>query len=92
MFKRLRKFSHSHSFFLIGASGTGKTTLLLERFDSNLTARFDLLDSQVEAQFFDNPSQLYAIVHALPDTVTHVIIDEIQKIPKLLDEVHRLIE
>lgn len=92
MFKRLRKFSHSHSFFLFGARGTGKTTLLLERFDSGKTVRFDLLDSQVEAQFFDNPGQLYAIVNALPDTVTHVIIDEIQKIPKLLDEVHRLIE
>ena len=39
-----------------------------------------------------NPSELYAIVKALPAEITHVSVDEIQKVPKLLDEVHRLIE
>lgn len=52
----------------------------------------DLLDSDNESLFLRNPSELYAIVNALPETITHVIIDEIQKVPKLLDEVHRLIE
>lgn len=52
----------------------------------------DLLDSQVEDRFFRNPSELYAIVKALSKDVIYVIIDEIQKVPKLLDEVHRLIE
>lgn len=50
------------------------------------------MDSQVEDQFYRNPSELFAIVKALPKEITYVVIDEIQKVPKLLDEVHRLIE
>lgn len=92
MFSRFRKFSHTHSLFLFGPRGTGKTTLLSKRFEHKHTAWFDLLDSQVESQFALDPSELYAIVKALPKEVTHVVIDEIQKVPKLLDEVHRLIE
>lgn len=92
MFSRLRKLSKTHSFFLFGPRGSGKTTLLHERFDPKCTIWFDLLDSKVEEQFFHDPSRLYAIVKALPPQVTHVVIDEIQKVPKLLDEVHRLIE
>lgn len=92
MFSRFRKFSHTHSLFLFGPKGTGKTTLLEKRFDKKHTAWFDLLDSKVEEPFSRNPGELYAIVKALPKEVTHVIIDEIQKVPKLLDEVHRLIE
>jgi predicted AAA+ superfamily ATPase len=92
MFSRLRKFSQKHSFFLFGPRGTGKSTLLAKRFDPKFTAWFDLLDSKIEEQFSRDPSELYAIVKALPNEITHVIIDEIQKVPKLLDEVHRLIE
>ena len=92
MFPRFRHFSHKHSFFLFGPRGTGKSTLLKERFDKNKCLWLDLLDSDIEDQFFRNPSQLYAIVKALSEEVIYVIIDEIQKIPKLLDEVHRLIE
>jgi len=92
MFPRLRKFSHRHSFFLFGARGTGKSTILHQRFDPNQSLWLDLLDSKVEDQFYHDPGQLYAIVKGLKKEITHVIIDEIQKIPKLLDEVHRLIE
>ena len=92
MFSRFIKFSHKHSFFLFGPRGTGKSTLLAKRFDPKRTAWFDLLDTKVEEQFFRDPGDLYSIVRALPKEVTHVIIDEIQKVPKLLDEVHRLIE
>ncbi len=92
MFARFRRFSQDNSLFLFGPRGCGKSTLLADRFDQKLTAWFDLLDSKVAEQFFRNPSELYAIVNGLPDHVTHVVIDEIQKVPKLLDEVHRLIE
>ena len=92
MFPRLRHFSHKHSFFLFGPRGTGKSTLLKKRFDQSQCLWLDLLDSDVEDRFFRNPSDLYAIVKALPDEIHYVIIDEIQKVPKLLDEVHRLIE
>ncbi len=92
MFSRLRHFSHKHSFFLFGPRGAGKSTLLKKRFDKDKCLWLDLLDSGIEDQFFHNPSQLYAIVKALPNEIIYVIIDEIQKLPKLLDEVHRLIE
>lgn len=92
MFSRFRKFPQNHSFFLFGPRGTGKSTLLKERFDPKKAASFDLLDSKTEELFFHNPSELYAIVKALPKEISHVIVDEIQKVPKLLDEVHRLIE
>lgn len=92
MFLRLKKFSHQHSFFLFGPRGSGKSTLLKERFQQNESLWLDLLDSKVEDRFTQNESELYAIVKALPPEIRYVIIDEIQKIPRLLDEVHRLIE
>lgn len=92
MFSRLRHFSHRNSFFLFGPRGTGKSTLLKKRFDSKECLWLDLLDTSVEDQFFRSPSDLYAIVKALPKKIKYVIIDEIQKVPQLLDEVHRLIE
>lgn len=92
MFSRLRRFTHKHSFFLFGPRGTGKSTLLNNRFNHEQSLWLDLLDNEVESQFSANPSALHAIVKALPDTIHFIVIDEIQKIPKLLDEVHRLIE
>lgn len=92
MFKRFRELSQQHSLFLFGPRGTGKSTLLAEQFTPQSTHWIDLLDSHVFEQFSRSPSELYAMVKALPKEITHVIIDEIQKVPQLLDEVHRLIE
>lgn len=92
MFSRLRQFSNKNSFFLFGPRGTGKSTLLETRFNLEECLWLDLLDTSVENQFFRNPADLYAIVQALPPSTKYVIIDEIQKVPPLLDEVHRLIE
>lgn len=92
MFPRLQHFSHTHSFFLFGPRGTGKSTLLRQRFDKNRCLWLDLLDTEVEDQFYRNPGNLYPIVKALPTEISHVIIDEVQKVPSLLNEVHRLLE
>ncbi len=92
MFFRLRRFSKKHSFFLFGPRGTGKSTLLKQKFNKDECLWLDLLDTSVEDRFALNPSDLYAIVQALPKEIGYVIVDEIQKVPKLLDEVHRLIE
>ena len=80
------------SAFLWGARQTGKTTLLKEQFPNSI--RFDLLDSDVMLRFLSRPRLLgdelvkYGeAAHANP-----IVIDEIQKVPPLLDEVHRLIE
>lgn len=92
MFERYREFSLDHSLFLFGPRGTGKSTLVADRFNPEATVRYDLLDSKIVEQFQRDPGSLYAMVTGLPKHLTHVIIDEIQKVPQLLDEVHRLIE
>ena len=92
MFPRLRSFSNKRSFFLFGPRGTGKSTLLKHRVNQKECFWLDLLDSSIEDRFFRNPNELYSIVKALPAEIKYIIVDEIQKVPKLLDEVHRLIE
>ncbi len=77
------------TFFLLGPRGVGKTTWLKATFPTAL--RFDLLHSETFLSLSRNPSLLEARIGKQPPGTT-VIIDEIQKLPALLDEVHRLIE
>jgi predicted AAA+ superfamily ATPase len=77
------------SFLLLGPRGTGKSTWLKSELPKALT--IDLLDSQRFLQLRQNPSSLRELVTPLKKN-TWVVIDEIQKIPALLDEVHRLYE
>jgi len=80
------------SFFLFGARNTGKSTLLRMAFKSNKSFWIDLLDPVIEEKYSVNPNILRQEVLALPVNITHIVIDEIQKIPKLLNVVHHLIE
>ena len=76
------------SVLLLGPRGTGKTYWLKQHFPA--AVYFDLLDSETYTEFLGNPSLLAA---RIPKGYKGwVIIDEIQKIPTLLNEVHRLIE
>jgi uncharacterized protein len=77
------------SFFLWGARQTGKSTLLKTAFPNSLL--FDLLKSDVYRRFLNYPEQFREIVIATNPT-SPIIVDEIQKLPILLDEVHWLIE
>jgi uncharacterized protein len=56
------------------------------------TVRFNLLDFELESRLLRSPSEFREMLKALPETVKWVFIDEIQRIPKLLDEVHTHIE
>lgn len=77
------------SFFLFGPRGTGKTTWLRHNFPQALY--IDLLEAETFRAFSARPERLPEVVQAQPGKQT-VIIDEIQKAPQLLDEVHRLME
>ena len=78
--------------FLFGVRGSGKTDLLKQLFPpSPLTLYIDLLDRSVYQDYLSNTGQFYDKVNAFRNDGL-VIVDEIQKIPHLLDEVHRLIE
>lgn len=92
MLKRLQKLPKKQSCFLFGARGTGKSTLIAKEFNPEHTISIDLLDPLEESRLAQHPEELQAQVLALPKHITHIVIDEIQKIPKLLDIVHSLIE
>lgn len=90
MFHRLLEVTKKRSFFLFGARNTGKSTFLKNIFVNKTSLWFDLLDPEEEDRFSRKPNTLYEVLKAAPPSVTHIVIDEVQKIPKLLDVVHRL--
>jgi len=92
MLTRFLQLSENNSFFLFGARGTGKSTLIRQRFGGKGSLYINLLLPEEEEKFARDPQELLAFVTALPEDVTHVVLDEIQKIPKLLDVIHELIE
>ncbi|MDE0027725.1 MAG: AAA family ATPase [Spirochaetaceae bacterium] len=92
MFRRLLQVSRRNSFFLFGARGTGKTTYIGQAFDPDASWYVDLLDPEVEDRYRRRPGLLESEVRALPETVGWILIDEVQRAPRLLDVVHRLIE
>lgn len=77
------------SFVVLGPRGTGKSTWLREVLPKALV--IDLLDSARFLALTANPATLEHLVAPLARGAW-VIIDEIQRIPALLDEVHRLYE
>lgn len=74
------------SFFLFGPRATGKTTLIEQSLPDALV--IDLLHSKTYSTLVRNPS---ALGEMITDPSKIVVIDEVQKIPELLDEVQRLI-
>ena len=87
--KRIIEFPHKVSFFLIGVRGSGKTALLKRLFPEALY--IDLLDETLYQSYLSDVSLFYEKVHAFKHDGL-VIVDEIQRMPRLLNEVHRLIE
>ena len=92
MYKRAINILDSNSFFLLGGRGTGKTTLLREMFEGREVLWIDLLQPREEELYQVNPDALVENIAALPKRPEWVVIDEIQRAPKLLDLVHYLIE
>lgn len=89
MFERKQQFEglESESLFLWGARQTGKSTLLKQQFPHALW--FDLLMSDTYERLQRNPALIREIVLA-DKKIKQVVIDEIQRIPELLNEIHWL--
>ncbi|MCF7838335.1 MAG: AAA family ATPase [Candidatus Marinimicrobia bacterium] len=77
------------SFFLFGPRGTGKSTWLKQNGGEAL--RIDLLDRESYRLFAARPERLRELVLAQA-TSTCIVLDEVQKIPELLDVVHQIME
>jgi len=78
------------SFFLFGPRATGKSTLIRQQLSESARV-IDLLDSRFYLRLLSSPGDLEAIIYADSQNGI-VVIDEVQRVPELLNEVHRLIE
>ena len=92
MFQRLLNLPKNSSCFLFGARGTGKSTLLAATFPPATTRVYNLLEPDTEDRLARDPRTLEREVLALPPGMLRVVVDEVQKLPRLLDVVHNLIE
>jgi predicted AAA+ superfamily ATPase len=90
MFKRLIDIplKNPKSFFLFGPRGTGKTTWLRQNLPERLF--INLLQFEHYNRLSANPGLIRNMIP--PDYADWIIIDEIQRIPELLNEIHDLIE
>lgn len=77
------------SFFLFGPRGTGKSTWLRHSVPDALFV--DLLQPDVARELAARPERLRDLVRGAPDAST-VVLDEVQRVPELLNVVHALIE
>lgn len=88
MYSRIIRPPQKKSFFLFGPRGTGKTTWLKTNFKDAIY--LDLLESELFNDFLAQPERLEQFIPK--GFKGWVILDEVQRVPALLYEVHRLIE
>lgn len=84
----LNQLLSKKSHFLFGPRGTGKTSLIQNTISEKVFF-IDLLNDDYYSRLLRRPSLLEEII---PPSTQWIVIDEVQKIPSLLNEVHRLIE
>lgn len=88
MYSRLIHPPKNKSFFLFGPRGTGKTTWVKSAFPKAIY--LDLLEAELFNDLLANPGRLENLI---PEGFKNwIILDEIQRVPEILNEVHRLIE
>ncbi|NCT57569.1 MAG: ATP-binding protein [Legionella sp.] len=85
----LKQLIDKKSHFLFGPRATGKSSLI--KHDLGIEALvIDLLHSETYMRLMANPSLIESMIEL--HEKAYVVIDEIQRVPELLNEVHRLIE
>jgi predicted AAA+ superfamily ATPase len=89
--RRTLELSTEQSFFLFGARGTGKSTLLKQHPHLLKGIYLDFLRPSLEERYSLNPELLLSQATTLKSD-QWIIIDEVQRVPKILTVVHKLIE
>lgn len=92
MLKRAIGLPKNRSFFLFGPRQTGKSTLLKATFPKQTVLYYDLLKTDEYRRLATRPHIFREEIMARNQNQTHVIIDEIQRIPDLLNEIHFILE
>ncbi len=87
VYKRLFQPPEQNSYFLFGPRGTGKSSWVQDHYPN--ATYIDLLENEVYRILLARPE---ALEDFFKDQTKTVILDEVQKVPAILDEVHRLIE
>lgn len=83
-----KPLKYRKSFFLLGPRGTGKTYWIKQNLAD--AVYIDLLDTETYTLLLGNPHRLLDFIPK--GYKSWIVIDEVQKVPALLNEVHRLIE
>ncbi len=93
MISRKQKLPPNKSFFIFGPRQTGKSTLLENCFKKNVWS-VNLLFNDLFLKYSKSPElfRLEAIEKIKTEKIKTIIIDEVQRVPDLLNEVHHLIE
>ncbi len=78
-----------NSFFLFGMRGVGKSTWAKQAFEK--AHQFDLLDEGLFQSYLRDPRLFGQELLTVPQGQT-VVVDEVQRLPSLLNDVHRFIE
>lgn len=89
MYTRISNLLKSNSFFLFGPRGTGKTSLLNAEFKNEQVLWINLLNEDEYRKFVVNPEQIDELIS---EKYQWVVIDEVQRVPALLNHVHKIIE
>ena len=82
----------SKSLFLFGPRQTGKSSLIANQIQDDVKLSWSLLNARIRRRCQADPGVLRNEIETRGIHDGLVIIDEIQKVPELLDEIHRLIE
>ena len=92
MIQRSCRFSKTNSFFLFGARGTGKTTLLKSLFSKKDTLFIDLLNVSLFEELLLDINRFESLINTKENKNKRVVVDEVQKLPQLLDIIHSQIQ
>ncbi|MFA5994971.1 MAG: DUF4143 domain-containing protein [Patescibacteria group bacterium] len=92
MITRVIQLPLKNSFFLFGPRQTGKSTLLKKVLSRQHTLYYDLLKTEEYLRLSTHPELFREEVLTRHSSITHVVIDEVQRIPALLNEAHFILE
>lgn len=89
---RLVDIPRDYSCFLFGPRQVGKSTLLKHRFAEDKVLVYDLLNFNLLRRLENDPELFFNEIKSRDPEIDYVIVDEVQKLPWILDEVHRVLE
>ncbi len=92
MYSRCINLPKRNSFFLFGPRLTGKSTLLRQTFTQEDVLFLDLLHPSVHQKYLADPAAFLREIEAAKGKYKRIVLDEIQRVPALLDVVHHLME